>query len=747
VSVSDAIPDGTSLVVSLPGFNGASLNTLTLSAVSPAIAVSATWDSTMQLLTVTPSGGLEVGTFSLTVDSSDGITLPVAGLSTNDLRLKIGLSGTVSAARTSISTSPSVAPVPPVVTSVAPTVESESAAPDGVSGIVFPANSFDESVDVSVGVEPLDISTTPVASDTEPAGDVLTFSVAGGAVPKKEVNISIGVSPAVVEELSLRRRAGVTKRLDQVWFNSVTNEWVATPLPTLSADRKSLSSNVAPSVFASAGFSGLFTNLLVTVPVATTPAPDTPSSTPPPPAPVLQTPSSLATPPPPPPSTAAPVLKDIEVVGGGQSLPLGAILGGTIGGLAVLSAAAVLVVLLRRQAKQAKLSASPDVPDTGGPQNLDLSPISAARGARRYSNNAERRVSAGHVGRLGSNVSTAHSDVVFAEASDAFAGGDFAIGSTGVSRTGSGVRSPLSHKGSLRSPGLEGKGAQEEHVARDRMMEPSNEPTPNVAEAVRRLEAHNVAMLRPLPPKVPGTNRPLGGVCVLPAIAKHGVALEISQPTGQVSASGYPVRATTGALGAVEMSSSNALEISSVASDVASNQSIDSLEGYTPAGAPRAKKTFKRPLPPPTTALGAPSPSGSLVPGSVRDSSPARPAVAKGAPMVIPDIQIENDIATMMSSEEVSLASVQEHCEAEPAASAAARDPPKASWPIREEARMPVSPGTPETTGRPGTSAPFASHSSGVTERPVTTAAAPWGGPPAEKLESFDESLFPKDPF
>jgi len=382
----------------------------------------------------------------------------------------------------------------------------------------------------------------------------------------------------------------------------------------------------------------------------------------------------------------------------------------------VVSVAAVLVVWRLRRSKRAKLSASPDVPDTSHhvlPQ-LELpevasrpsiaSPLlSSSSGTRRFSNNTERRISAAPFGRTGSDISTAHSDIVFAEASDAFAGGDISIGSPGVSRTGS-MLSPLSRAGSLRSPDLERRRSQMSRygslrspdmerrgsrkflgAVQDKMMEPSDTPTQTVAEAVRRLEleTQHAAKLKPLPPKKPEKATAFGATA-LPSVAKQSVALEISQPTAsglQVSGSGYPVHTTAGTLGAIEVSASNALGISSVQSESASSQSLDSSE--TQSG-----------------AIWVPN----LLAGSLHPNT--TPTFDKRMQRVVPDIQIEHDTTTTMSVEHVSLVCVPEQGEgAAPVPfdlaagtgtpfvqSAASAGQPKALSTVRAEATMPTSP-------------------------------------------------------
>jgi hypothetical protein len=116
--------------------------------------------------------------------------------------------------------------VPPVVAAISRYETVSADAPDGVSSVVISAGTFDSDVTVTVGVAALDPAQTPFDSDYQPAGEVLTFSVSGGAIPTQDAGISIGVPAAVISSLGLRRSGML---LGQFWFDSTASSWILSP--------------------------------------------------------------------------------------------------------------------------------------------------------------------------------------------------------------------------------------------------------------------------------------------------------------------------------------------------------------------------------------------------------------------------------------------------------------------------------------------------------------------------------------
>ena len=183
---------------------------------------------TPQRLSILLNSDIHAGNNSFTIPASSGVRLPYGGLSHNDPRLKVGV--TIADGTTTIqdlSSSPRVDPAPPVVAEISRFETVSTDAPDGVSSIAIAASTFDSDVTITVGIAALDTAQTPIDhSDYQPVGEVLTFSISGGAKPTRDVGISIGVPAAVTSSLRLRRSGML---LGQFWFDSTTFSWTLLP--------------------------------------------------------------------------------------------------------------------------------------------------------------------------------------------------------------------------------------------------------------------------------------------------------------------------------------------------------------------------------------------------------------------------------------------------------------------------------------------------------------------------------------
>jgi hypothetical protein len=165
------------------------------------------------------------------------------------------------------------------------------------------------------------------------------------------------------------------------------------------------------------------------------------------------------------------------------------------------------------------------------------------------------------------------------------------------------------------------------NMVEDIKMEPADAHAPSVSAAVRSIETQHALALKSnaghvprtqhqgawfeIPASVQGLASGGSSATGYPSHTQQRAVLEISQPvlsstalrtqqseTLQPTSSAIPVLApshaihtTAGALGAIEVTTSNAMEITSVASDSASNQSLEFLNTDLPAGAAYARPT------------------------------------------------------------------------------------------------------------------------------------------------------------